>query len=45
VERICVLLGLRVEEDKYIHRAQDLESDRFLLLQQLNRLYVYVDFE
>jgi hypothetical protein len=33
-----------VEEDKVIHRAQDLESDRFLLLQRLNRLCVYVDF-
>jgi hypothetical protein len=45
VGRIWVLLGLRAEEDKDVHRAQDLESDGFLLLQQLNRLYVYVDFE
>jgi hypothetical protein len=35
---------LRVEEDKVVHRAHDLESDGFLLLQRLNRLYVYVDF-
>jgi hypothetical protein len=34
-----------VEEDKGVHRTQDLESDGFLLLQRLNRLYVYVDFE
>jgi hypothetical protein len=27
-----------------IHRAQDLESDIFLLLQRLNRLCVYVNF-
>jgi hypothetical protein len=33
-----------VEEDKVVHRAQDLESDGFLLLQRLNRLCVYVDF-
>jgi hypothetical protein len=33
-----------VEEDKVVHRAQDLEIDGFLLLQRLNRLYVYVDF-
>jgi hypothetical protein len=25
--------------------TQDLENDRFLLLQRLNRLCVYVDFE
>jgi hypothetical protein len=43
--RIWVLLGWRAEKDKDIHRAQDLESDGFLLLQQLNRLYVYIDFE
>jgi hypothetical protein len=34
-----------VEEDKVVHRAKDLENDRFLLLQRLNRLCVYVDFE
>jgi hypothetical protein len=34
-----------VEEDKVVHRAQDKESDGFLLLQRLNRLCVYVDFE
>jgi hypothetical protein len=34
-----------VKKDKVVHRAQDLESDGFLLLQRLNRLYVYVDFE
>jgi hypothetical protein len=45
VGRIWVLLGLRAEEDKEVHRAQYLESDGFLLLQQLKRLYVYVDFE
>jgi hypothetical protein len=45
VGRICVSLGLRAEEDKDVHRTQDLESDRFLLLQRLNRLCVYVDFE
>jgi hypothetical protein len=45
VGRICVSLGLRVEKDKGVHRTQDLESDGFLLLQRLNRLYVYVDFE
>jgi hypothetical protein len=33
-----------VEEDNVVHRAQDLESDGFLLLQRLNRLCVYVDF-
>jgi hypothetical protein len=33
-----------VEEDKVIHKAQDLESDGFLLLQRLNRLCIYVDF-
>jgi hypothetical protein len=33
-----------VEEDKVVHRAQDLESDGFLLLERLNRLFVYVDF-
>jgi hypothetical protein len=33
-----------VEEDKVVHTAQDLESDGFLLLQQLNRLCVYIDF-
>lgn len=43
--RIRVSLRLRVEEDKVIYRAQDLESDGFLLLQRLNRLCVYVDFE
>jgi hypothetical protein len=32
-----------VEEDKVVHRAQDLESDGFLILQRLNRLCVYVD--
>jgi hypothetical protein len=45
VGRIWVLLGLRAEEDKDVHKVQDLESDGFLLLQQLNWLYVYVDFE
>jgi hypothetical protein len=44
VGRIWVSLRLRVEEDKVVHRAQDLESDGFLLLQRLNRLCVYVDF-
>jgi hypothetical protein len=44
VGRIRVSLRLRVVEDKVVHRTQDLESDRFLLLQQLNRLCVYVDF-
>jgi hypothetical protein len=34
-----------VEEDKVVHRVQDLESDGFLLLQWLNQLCVYVDFE
>jgi hypothetical protein len=29
-------------EDKDIHMAQDLEIDIFLLLQRLNRLFVYV---
>jgi hypothetical protein len=33
-----------VEEDKVGYRAQDLESDGFLLLQRLNRLCAYVDF-
>jgi hypothetical protein len=33
-----------MEKDKVVHTAQDLESDGFLLLQRLNRLYVYVDF-
>jgi hypothetical protein len=28
-----------------VHRTQDAESDEFLLLQQLSRLCVYVDFE
>jgi hypothetical protein len=45
VKRIWVSLRLRMEEDKVVHRAQDLESDEFLLLQRLNRLCVYVDFE
>jgi hypothetical protein len=45
VGRICVSLRLRVEEDKVIHRTHDLESDGFLLLQRLNRLCVYIDFE
>jgi hypothetical protein len=31
-----------VEEDKVVHRAHDLESDGFLLLQRLNRLYVFM---
>jgi hypothetical protein len=44
VGRIWVSLRLRVEENKVVHRAQDLESDGFLLLQRLNRLCVYVDF-
>jgi hypothetical protein len=34
-----------MEEDKVVHGAQDLKSDEFLLLQRLNRLCVYVDFE
>jgi SHS2 domain-containing protein len=34
-----------MKEDKVIHRAQNIESDEFLLLQRLNRLCVYVDFE
>jgi hypothetical protein len=34
-----------VDEDKGVRRTQDLESDEFLLLQRLNRLCVYVDFE
>jgi hypothetical protein len=34
-----------VEEDKCVYRTQDLESDRFLLLERLKRLCVYVDFE
>jgi hypothetical protein len=34
-----------MEKDKYVHRAQDLERDGFLLLKRLNRLCVYVDFE
>jgi hypothetical protein len=34
-----------MEEDKVVHRAHDLESDGFLLLQRLNRLCVCVDFE
>jgi hypothetical protein len=34
-----------VKEDKGVHCNQDLESDGFLLLQRLNRLCVYVDFE
>jgi hypothetical protein len=45
VGKIWVLLGLHAEKDKDVHRAQDLEIDGFLLLQKLNRLYVYVDFE
>jgi hypothetical protein len=44
VGRIWVSLRLRVEEDKVVHTAQDLESDGFLLLKRLNRLCVYVDF-
>jgi hypothetical protein len=32
VERICVSLRLRAEEDEDVHRVQDLESDGFLLL-------------
>jgi hypothetical protein len=44
VRRIWVSLRLRGEEDKIVHRVQDLESDGFLLLQRLNRLCVYVDF-
>jgi hypothetical protein len=44
VGRIWVSLRLHVEEDKFVHRVLDLESDRFILLQRLNRLYVYVDF-
>jgi hypothetical protein len=44
VERIWVSLRLRVEEDKVVHRAKDLENDGFLLLQRLNRLCIYVDF-
>jgi hypothetical protein len=44
VGRIWVSLRLRVEKDKFVHRAQDLESHGFLLLQRLNRLYIYVDF-
>jgi hypothetical protein len=43
--RIWVSLWLHVEQDKVVHKAQDLESDGFLLLQWLNRLCVYVDFE
>jgi hypothetical protein len=39
-----VSLGLRAEEDKCVHMTQDVESDRLLLLQRLNRLCVYVDF-
>jgi hypothetical protein len=34
-----------MEEEKVVHKAQYLESDGFLLLQRLNRLCVYVDFE
>jgi hypothetical protein len=45
VERIYVLLGLRVEEDKGVHMTQDIKSDGLLLLQRLNRLCVYVDFK
>jgi hypothetical protein len=33
-----------VEDDKGVHRVQDLESDGFKLLQRLDRLCVYVDF-
>jgi hypothetical protein len=44
VGRIWLSLRLREEEDKVVHRAKDLESDGFLLLQRLNRLCVYVDF-
>jgi hypothetical protein len=44
VGRIWVSLRLRVEEDKVVHRAQDLENDGFVLLQRLNQLCVYVDF-
>jgi hypothetical protein len=44
VSRIWVSLWLHVEKDKVVHRAQDLESDGFLLLQRLNRLCVYVNF-
>jgi SHS2 domain-containing protein len=33
-----------VEENKVVHKAQDLESDEFLLLKRLNRLCVYIDF-
>jgi hypothetical protein len=33
-----------VEKNKVVHKAQDLESDGFLLLQRLNRLCVYIDF-
>jgi hypothetical protein len=30
------------EKNKYIHKIQDLENNRFLLLQQLGRFYVHV---
>jgi hypothetical protein len=33
-----------MEKDEDVHRIQELESNKFLLLQQLDRLYVYVDF-
>jgi hypothetical protein len=33
-----------VEKDEGVHGVQDLESDRFLLLQRLDRLCAYVDF-
>jgi hypothetical protein len=36
VRRILVLLGLRAEEDKSVHKTQDIESDGFILLQRLN---------
>jgi hypothetical protein len=33
-----------VEEDEDVVRVQDIESNVFLLLQRLNRLYVYSNF-
>lgn len=44
-ENLTVGIGSHANENKDVYRAQYLESDGFLLLQQLNRLCVYIDFE
>jgi hypothetical protein len=45
VENLSIIRITCGEKDKGVHRTQDVESDGFLLLQRLNRLCVYVDFE